>query len=386
MILNFKELFDKYKAGQASPEEIEIVESEIEKNELINDYLADSIDDQLFKDKDLMADEKSNKDNKLLLEVQRAINKKLRRLALYASAIVIVLLLGLQFVVSPLVNLSYYNPSRVINNFFNQLLIDSSVFTELHYPGTITSSAHAERLGFGKYNVKINQWDSFKNSTNVYEGRVERGEMRYMQQDFYNFPVSNAFRYGVYPFQEFRPEGDKAEIEELSSMPSSARAMVYVSFKEDLSISDVTSLMKEHNTLYFTWIAVRNAPKDVQVVPQFGFEPTGTGIVIANGTVDDDKYPHFELALVQERPYSPEALETHFKSLVRYMVDTKDFLNLIYMPVEIYEKVLNYVEENGVKSYGVLVKGSPEEILRLRENPSVDSIRIDNIKISSYSK
>ena len=46
--MSFKDLYEKYINNQASEEEIKIVEEEIEKNEIISEYLCNKIDDDLF--------------------------------------------------------------------------------------------------------------------------------------------------------------------------------------------------------------------------------------------------------------------------------------------------------------------------------------------------
>lgn len=391
--MKFRELFERYINKKASPQEIEIVENEIEKNEIINDYLADSIDKSFLKD-NASCDENSfsashmysdDSNAEILESIQRAINKKLRRVALYSVIAVFALLLTLRFAVSPLVNQIYYNPSQSLSEFSDNFFVDIAVFTELHFPGVITSTNTSEPLGFGSYNFRIRQSNTFKGYDEIYEGKVERGKIKYMQQDFYQYPVMNIFRYGVYPFQNFRQNGDETDVKELASMPDSAYAKVYVSFKEDLTIADISTLINEYKDLYFSWVAVRNSPKDIQRLPQFGFEPTGHGIIMSKGTVDDLKYPYFELDYAS-RPFSEDVMETHFKSRIRYIRDSKDFLKLIYPESETYKNVLDYVEENGVKSYGVVVQGRTNEILKLRNHPDVDSIVVEDIKLSSYSR
>jgi len=44
--MGFSEIFEKYKNGTASEEEILIVEEELEKNELINEYLSEGFEEE----------------------------------------------------------------------------------------------------------------------------------------------------------------------------------------------------------------------------------------------------------------------------------------------------------------------------------------------------
>mgnify|MGYP000417595934 CR=1 FL=1 len=45
--MTFRELLEKYRAGQASEEERALVEAELEKSEAIADYLAEQVEDEL---------------------------------------------------------------------------------------------------------------------------------------------------------------------------------------------------------------------------------------------------------------------------------------------------------------------------------------------------
>ena len=45
--MTFRELLEKYRAGQASEEERTLVEAELEKSEAIADYLAEQVEDEL---------------------------------------------------------------------------------------------------------------------------------------------------------------------------------------------------------------------------------------------------------------------------------------------------------------------------------------------------
>lgn len=383
--MKFKELFEKYLNSKTSPEETEIVENEIEKNEIINEYLAEKIDLRITGERELLDDDNSaSEDKEIIKNIQKSINRKLSIAALSAVLIVLLIFLSTKYIVSPLMDASYYNPSKKMGEFINKVTMDMAAFTELHFPGTITYNAEAEPLGFGSYNIKISQDDIFKGSRIVYEGKIEKGAKKYLQRDFYRFPYVNAFHYEIYG-----NEGDidsNVQMEELNALPESSVAKVYVSFKKDITIEEVSSLMDKYNSLNFVWVAVRPS-QEREPAPQFGFEPSGVGVVFERGIIDDTKYPYFELANDTSLPHRAEVLETHFKSLLKYMADNNSFLKIFEIPVDVetYTDTLQYIESNGVKSYGVLVMGRSSEILKLGKDPIVNGMMIDDIKLSSYS-
>ena len=82
-----------------------------------------------------------------------------------------------------------------------------------------------------------------------------------------------------------------------------------------------------------------------------------------------------------EQP-SSQLYESHFKSLLDFQLDNLDFLELLddtFDYKKYYQSVLDYVDENGVKTYGVVVTGSPEEILKFCEEENVCKIYINNV-------
>ena len=109
--MTFRELLDKYRAGQASEEERALVEAELEKSEAIADYLA------------LLAAAREGREPEGLYELFRQeLDRALPRreapalpggegTAVWAACIVLAVLLGVRFVVSPLVSSLYYQPN-----------------------------------------------------------------------------------------------------------------------------------------------------------------------------------------------------------------------------------------------------------------------------------
>lgn len=145
-------------------------------------------------------------------------------------------------------------------------------------------------------------------------------------------------------------------------------------------------MIEENKDLYFSWVGIRTCDKNIQQLPQMGFESSGTGVILESFKNSKD-YPYLELGGIDEDRNRADIYETHFKSLVKYMIDNKAFIELNHPNsyISSYENTLKYVEENGVKSYGVLVNGSKDSILKLRKNKFVYNLIIDDVKVSSYS-
>lgn len=397
--MSFKDIYEKYINNEASEEEIKIVEEEIEKNEIISEHLCNKIDDDLFnvnsnidtshldenhEIKSSGYNKKNNEEDILLKNINRKIRNKFLKAVLASVVIVISILAGAKYIVSPMMDSKYYNPSTERGDFSTQFLTDISVFTELHFPGVITSYTNEESLGYGKYNVKITQSNTFKNTETTYDGVINKGNLEYIESDFYKYPVMNVFKYGVYPFDDAFDDA-KLELEELKQLPSTSQVSAYISFNEDIDMKEITKMIEKYDDLYFSWVGIRTCDKNIQQLPQMGFESSGSGIIL-EGFENSEDYPYLELANI-DKAYSADIYENHFKSLVKYMIDNKDFIELQHPNAHTftYEDTLKYVEKNGVKSYGVLVNGSKDSILKLRENKFVYNLNIDDVKVSRYS-
>ena len=153
--MTFRELLDKYRAGQASEEERALVEAELEKSEAIADYLAEQVEDALgAAETQAPAGE--------VWHIQKKVNRRLRRTAVWAACIVLAALLGVRFVVSPLVSSLYYQPNE--KGFgtgiegepdpeYDAITLDLTALYSLIAPGDTVNSVTAQPEGFGRYTL-----------------------------------------------------------------------------------------------------------------------------------------------------------------------------------------------------------------------------------------
>lgn len=385
--MKFKDIFSKYINNEANEKEIKYIENEIEKVEIINDYLADKLEDELNLSGNNLSfiDDspsiKSESDN-TLKEVKKAINKKLLNVGLISGCSVVALLLSAKFIISPIMNKVYYNPMDNIDGSSNRISVDLETLSELHFGGIANSQVFAEPLGFGKYDINIIQDDYVHSDNNRHKATLNKNKF-IADDNFYKYIPINIFTRGTYPFYQFPSEQDTDDVNKLKNLPDYVNTKVIVSFKEDLSISNVLNTLKDID-LSNNWIAVRCFPLDTQNPPLTGFVAHGTGAVFSEEGFDTKKYPYFDLgwADFNNVEITPEILEIHFKSMLRYMADNKEFDKtdiLFSNSNSFYKEALDYVEKNGVKSYGMIVSGKPSEILKLRENPMVEQIYIDDL-------
>lgn len=387
-MVRFKDIFDKYINNQANEKEIDYVENEIDKIEIINDYLANKIEDEIIindynqgfdYDKSSSVIEESDNTVK---EIKKAINKKLVQVGVISALSVACFLLCLRFIVSPIMNKIYYNPLEKVDGYSSRMDIDLEIFSELHFPGVSNVQVSYESLGFGKYDINIRQQDYIDVDNVGYSAVLNKNQFQ-ADNGFYKYLPINVFTRGTSPFYQYPVDTDTDDMEKLKSLPDYIGAKVMVSFKEDLDVKEILDTLDGFD-LDNNWIGVRSFPLDEQRAPLTGFVPNGTGLVFDEQYFDSEKYPYFDLGWVDfgKEKITPEILETHFESMLRYMADNKDFAKtdvLFKGCNSFYKEALEYIGENGIKSYGVVVSGKPSEILKLRQHPMIEQIYVEDV-------
>ena len=173
--MTFRELLDKYRAGQTSEEERALVEAELEKSEAIADYLAEQVEDALgAAETQAPAGE--------VRHIQKKVNRRLRRTAVWAACIVLAALLGVRFVVSPLVSSLYYQPNE--KGFgtgiegepdpeYDAITLDLTALYSLIAPGDTVNSVTAQPEGFGRYTLTYELQDWLTGETEQITGTLD---------------------------------------------------------------------------------------------------------------------------------------------------------------------------------------------------------------------
>ena len=157
---------------------------------------------------------------------------------------------------------------------------------------------------------------------------------------------------------------------------------------EDLT--KISENEKYRNRIIFLWAGVKNSDTLEGSYPIIGFN---MNIVInsrSNYDKINDKYKAFNTWNTLEGTSGPisRAYKEHFKDMISFQIDNIDFLNTIIMNTGInyesyYKNLQEYINKNGVKTYGIVVKGTGEALLELLEEPYVNGIYIDDITLST---
>lgn len=311
-----------------------------------------------------------------LKKIRKSLKKRNWKIILTALALAAALVLLCVFVIAPAVESLYWAPytSDYIEQ-GNDLKLMLEAYTELFHPGKMVSLIAGD-TGFASYDLSITRTDTATGEKDYINGSLVRGtlELDYL---FFDYSAERAFFQGNNSLpEEFLTHYRETSIERLSVLPEYVTVKALAFFPEDLTMEQVQELIfkynyDDRNGVAVKWVGVRNAPKDSEgTTLACGFS-TSPG-----GTLADLNAFYPELGLLHTKEDGSH-MEEHFKSLLRFSADQLDKdrgLPIGTLTGNYYRDVLDYVEENGVLSYGCLVTGTPEGLLSMLEDGTASTL------------
>lgn len=433
--MRYEERFRRYLNGELDRQEAESIREDMEKLQVLLDYLDESMDRELYEsdgEEEKEAGEKETGEKEagekeaegkkegeketggkkaegkneekrrnghrkyargggsdrqeLGKEVSRAVSRKLRRYAMITGAVVIVVVLLLLYGLSPLLDRVCYNPyenieiideetqSGVIYSPFQLIM---SVYMELFCGDKGFTDVGIRPEGYGRYTIDV--------QTQI-NGEITHHPLELVRNHLYlqdlnwnraDFP-DNAFTYRQ-PEISCAMQAEEAR-KKLEDVPEAVKIRAAISFDNEKNLEELKEFMGRHATQYLYCPIVKD---DYGYGGNYwGFAPEHTGYILTDG-YDQEKYPYLDLFQYEESDDIPaEVYEKHITSMLNYMLDHEEFLGIFDSDVPgenvvntlKYQSVLHYIEENGVSSYGTVVYATKKELLDILEDSSVDGV------------
>ena len=361
--MDFKTAMEHYKSGTASKSERELVESELEKNRLISEYLDASWND---------APQTPEFTPETPIKVTALLKRHDRKTILKGLALLAALVLLVTCVILPLAERLYWNPDDTSfgdSEFDVKLAMDA--YTELFLPCKTLSGFHVHDTGFADYELTFSIHDRSKPDWYHLTAYLRKGELLLGEGFFEDDPR------WVHPFREMEDFVEAEDLNLLKTLPEYVTLRAAVTFPEDMDMAQIFGLWTGYTwsnaefPLTIDWVAVRHSDEDLdkmQLPCGFNFANPGldTGI--------NQVYPQF-----YNWGLNPDGsdLEQHFKSLLQFSSDGCRSGRVVFSTSQsYYDNALAYVEENGVMSYGCIVTGSPDALQNLLDQGIADQIRI----------
>lgn len=412
--MNYKNLFHRYKEGKVNDEEKLIVEQEIEKYEAVEEFLSESIDEEICDGWNSSSSEHQEETKKL----KKSVSKRLRNVVITSVLIVIALYLGIFQVLSALVDKVYYDPSATTQSEEQEykspdFYYDMQAYVSLNMPGYSSDSfTFQQPKGFGKYEVSYSLRDLFSENEQRYFVNISRENLTYAIDGIFSrenrFDIWEGFEKIQYHFPNdtsedattARDEDIKQKNETTLQYLNELNPLSYVSmsivFDEDLTMEEFYNMMQEHPSLDFKWVGVRTVEPGVQwsenqPMHLVGFNPNYNDEPSSNRRPDSEKYPLFYLmdfkdySGLSNSDYPDKIYESygiHFKSRLEYLRNREDFVSMFdynKFKTDFYADAIKYIDEHGVKTYGVMVFGTAQDFLESIDVTSYDSLHINEV-------
>lgn len=314
-------------------------------------------------------------------QIQKSIRKRNWKLIAISVATAATLLLVCVYCIIPLIESFYWHPdTESAADNASDLELTLHAYAELFCPGwEVSYVTWQETDGLASYDLQIYIRDERNLSSFYLNGALEKGHLMF-GSDFADHMASPSWFSGM--VEEFAPVKEtelKETREKLVQLPEYVALEAAITFPEDLNMAQLEEFYREYGVttlvpprLRIIWVGIRNYEEPEDRILLCGMDPFtgGTGFLGV-----DEVYPNFSNHW--EYPHG-EALENHFKSLLRYSSDqcAKDEGIPVWFGKDYYQTVLDYVEENGVMSYGAVVAASPQVLLELLDQGVISYVSL----------
>ena len=195
--MKYSELLKLYKAGQLDKEQTEKVESDIERQQSISEYLFDEEDILEFEETDVEDESTPQSENNFVDTINKSIRKAFIKMGVVSGTVIIAIVMLIVFVVPNVMNMFYYNPSAVVGETDGietvQMSLDMAVYTELFSPKNYRDSVMVEANGYAEYDVYIPQSFFMDGNKNDVAGKIERNKLTLYDTSLLQKPYVNAF-------------------------------------------------------------------------------------------------------------------------------------------------------------------------------------------------
>lgn len=373
--MNFREMMKLYQEGTLGEQEAQMVKEEIEKHEVIGDYLYETSQISALEEMEPVTEGGAEKENAEAFSqmVRKTIRKAFVKMGVIVGAVLLAVVLAVIFLLPNVVSAFYYNPGEVVGTSSygaetNRMSLDLAVYSELYMPGGYRDAVIAEDLGYGKYRITIPQTTSYDGNFDAVAGTLERNELTLYNPNLLKRPTGNAFVLPEEVNWSFRGMGAAGTVENaFASLQELDDRGVYVAY---FSLDALTDYETVYSQVGDAWFGVYN-----EAGYHAGFWSNASGRLF---DWDREKYPLLstldsegDIEEMEANAASGKAMQTHFLSMLRYMQDHPEVMKMFDGEEYQMDEIISYVEVNGLQIYGFAVVADKTTIMELAEAENI---------------
>lgn len=423
--MKYRELLDLYKKQQLDEKKMKQVETDIEKQEAISDYLMEEearLEQELggaaaeLDDRNLLQATQTEEDVELIKKIRTAMRKTFFKMGIIAGVAAVVIVLFVMLLLPRIVDLFYYDPGKKIGDDTNQMSLDMKVYTELAMPGFLRDYVGVDERGYGNYEIYIDQAVSVAGGFHNIAGKIERNKMTLYDRNTLQTPWYNAFAWNqVYAEKDaslraLQKEGkiedienvgvsggDKEGIREtLKDLNPGDYYLAYVTLDRRMPYEEFSDYIDEHagGNIWCT-VSTNETDKEGNPDERYTEEWGNLGFQCREYAScslqwDKKKYPNLILWPTMEeneegydeyeKSWKKESyMKQHFISMLRYMADQKTFMETIMNrggSTEVLDHMADYIEKRGLLISGFATVKKKDTLLQLLKDEQVFEISV----------
>lgn len=392
--MTYREILQLYKTGELEESKRKEVEADIEKQDAISEYLYEEA--EIPGMEDLAADVPSEKETdknedsaEFAAMIQQSIRKAFIKMGVIVGTAVLAIVLCTIFVLPRVVSLFYYNPCEIVakneeyNVTMNRMSLDMAVYSELFMPGYYRDRVIAEPEGYGKYAISIPQEVSYTDRHTTVNGKLVRGKLSLYDTNILTRPTGNAF---ILPkeswfeglpdaaMRSIAPGGSEEEAyEKIQGFNENDWYVGYVSLKNVMDYEEFNQWFSEkelHCNGLWCGIYVDEyrdySPYEIMgFYPYYGYSGEGW---------EFEDYPNLRLGDSWLERDNTELMQEHFTSMLAYLRDHDEIMDIMGANSWMYDEMIQYVEENGLQLYGFAIGAKKDALLELFKDEKVSYI------------
>src|SRR5690625_343794 len=388
MTEDFKKRLEAYERGELSGEELELFEKELEKLEQFQEILeSDDFDEKTAPEDRQITNKQLSKNDKKQRKILRRSKWKARiQTAVYAVA----LLIALTFVSTILTAIFYEwgsNRGETYRDVIKYSMTVTDPYGDLGGTGAsikpyfsmavehdLRKQVGYKTINYGKMNVNfILSLMSVPETT--YYGKTTTDAPAFFYPQDYDFEI-------------------ESDWERLEKLPEGTVASAYFSFTELVDTKTAFDYVEDKD-LSLLWLTVNSGvevsddPYDIAI-----FEPLGlpaypiwhdddfilqsraeTKGFLGGGTVSESySSPDYDFG-------DTEVLHEQFFKTLNFLKKYERKVNKLFFDQLNLSERIDYLEENGIEHYGMVITGPTKEILSLKDESWVNVMQIDEVEL-----
>ena len=322
-----------------------------------------------------------------LTRMRRNLRRRNCKIILTSVILVVAILIGAIEIGIPALEMQYWDPTICTYlEDVTDLELTMVTYNELFGHGKHFMTVDVKKQGFADYslNAVFVDWETRNRLSNISyrTASLTRNEL-HCPPNFWLDSIPGIFARSLDSKDAYFTNINKQTRKTLNALPEYIQVHASVTFPEDLSMDQLQQVTYRYaEDARFLWAILRNSD-EANYIASCGVHLTDYRSEVYTPSLwKDTEYPNL---FVDRFNWTSSDMEQHVTSMLQFSADQVQNGTGISPNGEdagYYQQTLEYMEKNGIKSYGAYVIASPRTLLDMLDNGTVAYIRLLDARIS----